>query len=395
MKMADKKDVFRFSGEADESTANCCRMQRCETINAKIGLAQLGGKCRLVGIKMEKENQNVSGTDKQPDFSGNSAAGYLSEKKDRDWLPAIVLGFVIITFLVVFVRSLFQYLSDPIYQNNAPSPASEKLKTKPDQDELIKTQQKKLENYTIKAGQKIDEPVTEQSRPLSLYEPDTGKPANDLVAFYPFNGKAEDASGNGNHGTVYGATPAKDRFGKMHSAYRFDGVDDYVDIGRPLVTGDFTISFWLKSAGRQNRFAVPISQGNMSYKGFGFTFTKGRYNGFCWGTWKDRENLDSNWGKSTWHTLDFNFPTDINAGSTWHNLAVTQKGDTITVYRDGEIQGATSGFPINYGRFNFNIGRASGNRDFNHRTFNGIIDDIRIYDRALTVKEILGLYKNS
>ena len=43
-----------------------------------------------------------------------------------------------------------------------------------------------------------------------------------LVAYYPFNGNGNDESGNGNHGTVYGATLTKDRFGNSESAYSFD-----------------------------------------------------------------------------------------------------------------------------------------------------------------------------
>jgi hypothetical protein len=131
----------------------------------------------------------------------------------------------------------------------------------------------------------------------------------------------------------------------------------------------------------------------MSYKGFNFTFTKGLYNGFSWGTWKEKSVTDPHWGKSAWHTLNFNFPRDINADSTWHHLAATCTGNTISVYRDGKLQGSASNLPINYGQFNFNVGRASGNRDFNHRTFNGVIDDIRIYNRALSEEEILGLYR--
>ncbi len=46
-----------------------------------------------------------------------------------------------------------------------------------------------------------------------------------LVACYPFNGNADDESGNGNHGTVYSAILTDDRFGNMNSAYSFNGND--------------------------------------------------------------------------------------------------------------------------------------------------------------------------
>ena len=68
-----------------------------------------------------------------------------------------------------------------------------------------------------------------------------------LVAYYPFNGNANDESGNGNNGTVYGATLTDGRFGNTGSAYDFDGIDDYVDIKKQLLSNtDFTVGFWLK-----------------------------------------------------------------------------------------------------------------------------------------------------
>jgi len=69
-----------------------------------------------------------------------------------------------------------------------------------------------------------------------------------LVAYYPFNGNANDESVNGNHGTVYGATLTTDRFGNTNKAYSFDGVDDYIDSKFNFNGGstNFTISYWAK-----------------------------------------------------------------------------------------------------------------------------------------------------
>jgi hypothetical protein len=49
-----------------------------------------------------------------------------------------------------------------------------------------------------------------------------------LVAYYPFNGNANDESGNGNHGIVYGATIVEDVNGKPMGAYHFDGLSNYI-----------------------------------------------------------------------------------------------------------------------------------------------------------------------
>ena len=72
-----------------------------------------------------------------------------------------------------------------------------------------------------------------------------------LVAYYPFDGNANDASGNGNHGVVHGATPTTDRFGNANSAYGFNGDDcGYVEVpnstGLQCITRAITISAWIR-----------------------------------------------------------------------------------------------------------------------------------------------------
>lgn len=313
-------------------------------------------------------------------------------KRDRDWLPGVVLSMVIGLFLIIVIKVLF--FSSLTENKDALKPIVENEGEKKDLIIPKKVQKPEREAHKAEKVQNVAKMTSEKSQmletPLRRYDIKD----KDLIAFYPFNGNSDDESGYENHGTVYGARLTDDRFGNEDSAYFFDGIDDYIDIGYPLVSGNFTIIFWVKSNGKQNQFAVPISQGNMSYQGFNFTFTKGRYNGFSWGTWDEKKVPDPNWATSDWHTLDFNFSRDINTDLIWHFLVATFENDTITVYRDGEPQGTSSGFLINFGRFNFNIGRSSGNRDFNHRSFNGIIDDIRIYNRALSGEEIVNLYMN-
>ena len=57
------------------------------------------------------------------------------------------------------------------------------------------------------------------------YVPTTG-----LVGYWPFNGNANDESGNGNNGTVNGATLTTDRFGSANSAYSFNGNGNHIEI---------------------------------------------------------------------------------------------------------------------------------------------------------------------
>ena len=70
-----------------------------------------------------------------------------------------------------------------------------------------------------------------------------------LVAWYPFDGNASDMSGNGNHGTVHGASLGTDRHGVANRAYSFDGVDDWIDFNTVSFGGNFkeikiTLSFF-------------------------------------------------------------------------------------------------------------------------------------------------------
>ena len=72
-------------------------------------------------------------------------------------------------------------------------------------------------------------------------------PIGDLVVYYPFNGNADDESGNGLDGEVLGPVLAEDRFGNENSAYVFDGIDDFIrvqDHDLLDITDSITIAAW-------------------------------------------------------------------------------------------------------------------------------------------------------
>ena len=73
-------------------------------------------------------------------------------------------------------------------------------------------------------------------------------PSNGLVGWWPFNGNANDESGNGNNGTVNGATLTTDRFGISNKAYNFDGIDDFIDLQNLTSNQDFSYSLWFNAA---------------------------------------------------------------------------------------------------------------------------------------------------
>ncbi len=73
-------------------------------------------------------------------------------------------------------------------------------------------------------------------------------PSQGLVAYYPFNGNANDQSGNGNNGTVFGAILTLDRFGNSNSAYSFDGNDYIKADADDLPTAERTTSLWFNAS---------------------------------------------------------------------------------------------------------------------------------------------------
>ena len=93
-------------------------------------------------------------------------------------------------------------------------------------------------------------------------------PTNGLVAWYPFNGNANDSSGNGNHGTNNGATLTTDRFGNANSAYTFDGKGNDITSGSSTtlaINMYATISAWI---GGNNPTEVVAGLGNAASEYF-------------------------------------------------------------------------------------------------------------------------------
>ena len=75
-------------------------------------------------------------------------------------------------------------------------------------------------------------------------------PTNGLVGWWGFNGNAQDGSGNGNHGTVYGATLTTDRFGNQNGAYQFANSEISIADNSLLdstFSNSFSLAFWYNS----------------------------------------------------------------------------------------------------------------------------------------------------
>jgi hypothetical protein len=218
-------------------------------------------------------------------------------------------------------------------------------------------------------------------------------PVNGLVGWWPFNGNANDESGNGNNGIpMNGAVLSTDRFASTNAAYSFDGVNGYIEIlnssSLNSSTQAITISTWFKI---NNWFNVnnwgwfPImSKSNLSssygnYRSglyLNATNLKGFYCTFNSGQIGDTVNLQLN----TWNQIVYSIDDTNNLGKIYLNGILLKQG--VTSYTGWST---TNTLPLILGLDNPGIADYA----------NGSLDDIGIWSRALTQQEITDLYNCS
>jgi hypothetical protein len=201
---------------------------------------------------------------------------------------------------------------------------------------------------------------------------------NGLVAYYPFNGNANDESGNGRHGVVQGATLGADRFGRPSNAYHFNDIDSGIRIGQSPVTGTLTISAWVFKEGDSSTHDQIVCVTN----------TGGVY-----------LNIYPIQNPSISGHIDFGanyFPSDRYfspnpiPSNIWVQIVATYDGQRVKLYQDRMLvqDAARTG--------NFTSGTMYIGRDGGEVTpkdvFRGLIDDVRIYNRALSTNEVTQLY---
>ncbi len=206
-----------------------------------------------------------------------------------------------------------------------------------------------------------------------------------LAARYTFTGNADDSSGYGNQGIVYGASLTMDRFGNPDSAYSFDGVNDYIDCGNgPSTLFDFRDSFtleaWVKYSGLPTLGAI-VARSDDRYATFNYHMgvAHGKFVAMA-----DQAHIGSYWLLS-----DSELVEDV-----WYHLAYVYDNKSMTLYINGQEEGhavfrdAGSGDPIAHFYIG-NTGQWPGYAD--NRYFNGVIDEVAVYNRALTAGEVHGL----
>ncbi len=200
-----------------------------------------------------------------------------------------------------------------------------------------------------------------------------------LLAYYPFRGNANDESGNENHGIVYGAIAATDRFGNENESFYFDGVNDYIEIPKNLyefgITNQFTVSIWIKSNNSPVMQMLLEDGTNWEASSFYLGVTPQLNQLFI------RLNTDVS-------SFFCDSLSVTNFSERWILLSYIYDGTELKIYLDDSqvFTHQISGNVINGDR-NLRIGFPS-----DESFYNGFIDDFRIYNRALTSNEIQELY---
>jgi len=213
-----------------------------------------------------------------------------------------------------------------------------------------------------------------------------------LVAYYPFNGNANDGSGNGHNGTLYGATLVADRFGNPNRAYSFNGVSDYVSVpyAAAFQLPVFTFATWIRPtvdlSSPGGVHIVSRGEDNTTDKAAFALFVIGENS--PWGSgsavfYEDNSDVE--------HVYDTSYYPPVE---TWTHLAATRLSDgQLNIYSNGNLLAHWDSSPAPttncfqdltigaYWKYTSGISELVGH-------FPGAIDEVRIYNRVLSAEEI-------
>jgi hypothetical protein len=202
--------------------------------------------------------------------------------------------------------------------------------------------------------------------------------SGDLVGYYPFNANANDESGFNNNGTAYGATLTNDRFGNPNSAYYFDGINDYILVPNSTILNfqeSITLNFLMKIESFYEREAYPISHGS----------------------WENRWKVSIVPEKTLRYTVksddgikDLDTETILELDK-FYNITCVYNGNDYEIYIDGKLNAfSTFSGLIKQTSIDLLFGQAFP--EVSNYNFKGVLDEIRIYNYALSYNKIQYLY---
>lgn len=214
-------------------------------------------------------------------------------------------------------------------------------------------------------------------------------PTQGLIAYYPFAGNANDESGNAIHCTVIGPVLSSDRHGNDNSAYSFDGQDDYIKANASkLPSNERTISIWFYANSVENR------PGLLGYGGLSSTRGTTWFMGLNvrgWGSF----HMQCHWDIDRIDYYYANPPV-----GDWYHFVVTTENSGTKIYVNGAEKASNATFVddtyVNDRELGIGVISSTNGivpyTDTNVTYFEGLIDDIRIYDRALSIEEVVTLF---
>lgn len=212
-------------------------------------------------------------------------------------------------------------------------------------------------------------------------------PTSGLIAWFPFNGNALDESGNGHDLAVNGATLTNDRYGQASSAYHFNGSGAHMNGGSHTdleITEDRTVSVWVNAGS-----TLTNDQGIVGYIG-----SSGALAGHA-GYYLKRRFVDPDvigayedsalWGNSNYGAAWSDAP--VSTGQ-WHHLVHSRSGGATYLWIDGMLQASSYQLTPYFLNSELLVGWSGSSLQY----FQGDIDDIAFWDRALTPTEIVQVF---
>lgn len=200
--------------------------------------------------------------------------------------------------------------------------------------------------------------------------------ATGLVGLWNFDDTtgtvAYDSSGNGNNGTIFGATTVPGKFG---NALSFDGVTNCVQLNS-VIHSPKSVSFWIKTSDSTDTQSVISTDNSEEY-------IYGIFNGKAFYGWHQ--------GSGAWNEIT---STASVATGVWVYVAfVYDSNDNMNIFINGMLDSAAQAYFGNSEKANFTqFGVSSYTLWGLHQMFKGSLDDVRIYNRTLDASEIQSLY---
>ena len=209
-----------------------------------------------------------------------------------------------------------------------------------------------------------------------------------LIGFYPLDGNVNDESGNGFDGVVVGNLQPTHGLNGPHSAYFFDGSDASIDVADKvlLIGQDYTISTWFRTAAPSKRPQVIFN--TIPHTGIGIahlSYVSAAAGRFTFGIG------DS---VSYWDYLGGGADQLVEPDDSWFHRVLVKEGTSYKMYVNGALHSqidipASASYTAAVG---YRFGSSGVHSPFGNETINGALDDVRIYNRALTNRDVENLF---